>query len=229
MPGSSYALPIYEPNYKRLDTGPSDYDHRNVLSVSYVWLLPKFTGGNQAVRYATNGWQLDGIYSFRSGDPLTITGAGNSGTGLGRERALWNGKNPYGNTACTGVTTACKSLLNPANFSVNPPSSTNVQASYGNVVKGSFTGPQYNDWDVSVIRYFPIHEATQLQFRGEFFNVLNHTNLGDPNQSVTASTFGRITSIVADSERIAQLSSSCSSRADELLPCSCCGSFVVIP
>jgi hypothetical protein len=81
---------------------------------------------------------------------------------------------------------------------------TNLQLSYGNVVKGSFTGPQYNDWDVSLIRDFPIHEATQFQFRAEFFNVLNHTNLGDPNQSITSSAFGRITS--ASDPRIGQLS-----------------------
>lgn len=204
VPGSSYALPVYEPNYKRLDYGPSDYDHRNVLTVSYVWLLPKLQGGNFGLRYAANGWQLDGIYSFRSGDPLTITGAGNSGTLLNRERAVWNGQNPYGPNACAGVTTPCKPLLNTANFSTNPLYTTNLPLSYGNVVKGSFTGPQYNDWDVSLIRNFPIYEATQLQFRAEYFNVLNHTNLGDPNQSITSSAFGRITSAAAP--RIGQLS-----------------------
>jgi hypothetical protein len=36
-------------------------------------------------------------------------------------------------------------------------------------------------------------ERTALQFRAEYFNVLNHTNLGDPN-TTTNSTFGRITS-----------------------------------
>lgn len=204
VPGSSYVLPIYEPNYKRLDRGPSDYDHRNVLTLSYVWQLPQLKSGNGLVRYAVNGWQTNGIFSFRSGDPLTITGAGNSGTGLGRERGVWNGLNPYANTACAGVSTPCKPLLNRANFSLNPLYTANLPLSYGNVVKGSFTGPQYNDWDVSLMRFFPIRETTQFQFRAEYFNVLNHTNLGDPAQSVTSSSFGRITS--ASDPRIGQLS-----------------------
>jgi len=204
VPGSGYSLPIYESNFKRLDYGPSDYDHRNVISFSYVWQTPKFTGGNAFARYVVNGWQTNGIFFFRSGNPVTVTGAGNSGTNLGRERGVWKGGNPYGGNACGSVTTACKSYLNTANFTTNPSYTVNLPLSYGNVVKGSFVGPQYVDWDVSVMRYFPVHEALQFQFRAEYFNVLNHTNFGDPNASVTNGAFGRITS--ASDPRIGQLS-----------------------
>jgi Carboxypeptidase regulatory-like domain/TonB-dependent Receptor Plug Domain len=204
VPGSGYSLPIYESNFKRLDYGPSDYDHRNVVSLSYVWLLPKFTGGNAVARYVVNGWQTNGILAFRSGDPLTVTGAGNSGTNLGRERGVWNGQNPYGGNACGSVTTACKSYLNPTKFSTNPSYTVNLPLSYGNVVKGSFVGPQYTNWDVSLMRYFPVKEALQFQFRAEYFNVLNHTNFGDPTASVTNGAFGRVTS--ASDPRIGQMS-----------------------
>jgi hypothetical protein len=204
VPGSSYVLPVYLPNYKRLDDGPSDYDHRNVLEVSYVWLLPKFGGGNAAVRYLLNGWQTNGIFIFRSGDPLTVTGANVDGTGLNRDRAVWNGLSPYGGTECAAGT-HCKNWLNKANFSTNPSYTTNLALTYGNVVKGSFVGPQFASWDTSVIRIFPIHESLQLQFRAEFFNVLNHTNFGDPQQTQTNSSFGSITSTNGD-PRIGQLS-----------------------
>ena len=205
VPGASYVLPIYEPNYKRLDTGPGDYDHRNVATFSYVWSLPKFHGGDGAIRYITNGWQTNGIFSFRSGDPLTVTGANVDGTGLNRDRAIWNGQNPHGTTACAGVTSACRSWYNTANFSTNPSYTVSVPLSYGNIVKGSFVGPQFASWDVSVIRIFPIHERLDLQFRAEFFNVLNHTNFGDPQNAETSSSFGRVTSTNGD-PRIGQLS-----------------------
>jgi hypothetical protein len=204
VPGSGYSLPIYEPNFKRLDYGPSDYDHRNVISLSYVYQLPQFNLTNAVVRYIANGWQTNGIFAFRSGDPLTVTGFGNSGTNLGRERGVWTGQNPYGGNACGTVTTACKSYLNPTSFTSNPSYTVNLPLSYGNVVKGSFVGPQYTDWDVSVMRYFPIHEALQFQFRAEYFNVLNHTNFGDPTASVTNGAFGRVTS--ASDPRIGQMS-----------------------
>jgi hypothetical protein len=72
-------------------------------------------------------------------------------------------------------------------------------------VKGSFVGPQFASWDTSVIRMFPIHESLELQFRAEFFNVLNHTNFGDPQVTQTNSSFGSITSTNGD-PRIGQLS-----------------------
>lgn len=205
VPGSGYALPIYEPNFKRLDYGPEDYDHRNVLTISYVWTLPKYAGGNSVTRYLINHWQTNGIFTFRSGDPITVTGAGNSGTNLNRERGVWNGQDPYGGNACGAATSACKSYLNTANFSTNPKYTTNLPLSYGNIVKGSFVGPQYADWDVSIMRYIPVHENLQFQFRAEYFNVLNHTNFGDPNASTTSSAFGRVTSTNGD-PRIGQLS-----------------------
>lgn len=208
VPGSSYVLPIYEPNYKRLDTGPADYDHRNVLSVSYVWLLPEWHGGNAGLRYLVNGWQTNGIFSFRSGDPLTVNGLNVDGTGLGRDRAVWNGRNPYAGTACVSHTNC--TWLNPAVFSPNPSYTTNLALTYGNIAKGSFVGPHYADWDASVIRIFPIHEAFQAEFRAEFFNVLNHTNLGDPQVNYSnLSNFGTITSTVNPTlgdSRIGQLS-----------------------
>ncbi|SEG72160.1 TonB-dependent Receptor Plug Domain [Bryocella elongata] len=205
VPGSSYVLPIYEPNYKRLDTGPADYDHRNVATFSYVWSLPALKSGNAALRYAVNGWQTNGIFAFRSGDALTVTGSNVDGTGLGRDRAVWNGQNPYGATACNGTTSACRSWYNPASFSVNPAYTANLALTYGNVVKGSFVGPQFASWDVSMIRAFHIYERSELQFRTEFFNVLNHTNFGDPQNAQTNSAFGRITSTNGD-PRIGQLS-----------------------
>jgi hypothetical protein len=166
--------------------------------------LPKFKGGNAAERYAINGWQTNGILTMRSGNPLTVTGANVDGTNLNRDRAVWNGQNPYGGNACAGATTACRSYLNPANFSQNPGFASNLALTYGNIVKGSFVGPRFTSWDVSVIRAFPIHEALQMEFRAEFFNVLNHTNFGDPQASQTNGAFGRITS--ANDPRIGQLS-----------------------
>jgi hypothetical protein len=206
VPGNGYVLPIYEPNYKRLDRGPADYDHRNVLTVSYVWQLPKWNGGNSLTRYVVNGWQTNGIYMMRSGDPLTISGVSNASNSFGnRERAVWNGQNPYGGNACATTSAACKNYLNTANFSANPSSTVNLPLSYGNIVKGSFTGPRFQSWDVSMMRNFPIREATQFQFRAEFFNVLNHTNFGDPgNAQTNAGAFGRI--LTANDPRIGQLS-----------------------
>jgi hypothetical protein len=212
--GNSYVLPLYEPNYKRLDHGASDFDHRNVVSISYVWALPKWETGPLPVKLIINGWETTGLLQTRSGDPLTITAGGNnSGTSLGRDRAVYAGGPVYGTTACTAVTTPpCKSFLNPAAFTVNPTYASNPALAYGNVVKGAYVGPRYTDWDAALHRNFQFSEKVGLQFRAEYFNLMNHTNFGDPGLSLgSPSTFGKITGTTSNNgfvseARIAQLS-----------------------
>jgi Carboxypeptidase regulatory-like domain len=204
---NSYVLPIYEPNFKRLDHGPSDFDHRNVTSISFVYMLPKvMQDAPGALRYAINGWQASGLFQTRTGDPLTISASSNnnSGSGQDRDRAVFVGGNAYGGTACP-TTAHCKNWLNAASFTAN------ATGTYGNVTKGSFIGPRYTDLDLSIARDFPFSERTMLQFRAEYFNLFNHTNFGDPNVTLNSS-FGEVTGTTpqnganANDPRIAQFS-----------------------
>src|SRR2546423_279696 len=65
---------------------------------------------------------------------------------------------------------------------------------YGNSGRNIVYGPGLANVDFAMAKYFPITERVKLQFRGEFFNLLNHTNFNDPNSTLTAGTYGRITS-----------------------------------
>jgi hypothetical protein len=193
--GNSYVYPIWAPHFKALDYGPSDYDHRNVISLSYVYTMPKvMEGGPAALRYVANGWETAGLFVFRSGDPLTIVSSSSniSGSGQQRDRAIQVGP-AYGGSACAAGT-HCKSYLNPASFK-NP----TAAGTFGTYAKGSLVGPQYADWDASLTRKFSFNERTYLQFRAEYFSTNN-------------STFGQITSTtpqnadITNDPRIAQLS-----------------------
>jgi len=67
----------------------------------------------------------------------------------------------------------------------NPNAFSAPAAGYvGNVPRDSLTGPGFADWDFSLLKSTQIKEGTQLQFRAEFFNILNHTNLQLPNEVV---------------------------------------------
>ena len=204
---NSYVYPINVANFKKLDYGPADFDHRNVASLSYVYIEPQvMKDAPFGLRYLANGWETAGLFVFRSGDPLTIASNSSnvSGSGQNRDRAIETGP-AYGGTACAAGT-HCKSYLNPASFT--QPTAGN----YGTFVKGSLFGPQYADWDVSAVRRFPFNERVSLVFRAEYFNVLNHTNFGDPNSAAGASNFGQITSTtpqnatITNDPRIAQFS-----------------------
>jgi hypothetical protein len=207
--GTSYTAP----NFKRLDRGPSDFDHRNVASISFVYVLPTvMKDAPGAIRYLVNNWQASGLFQTRSGDPLTVTSSANNNSGSGqlRDRAYLTG-NAYGGSACP-VTAHCKSWLNPASFTNNlPPVAPALTPTYGNIVKGSFVGPRYTDVDGAIARNFPIKESVVLQFRAEYFNLFNHTNFGDPTTSLGGS-FDEITGTTpqngaaANDPRIAQFS-----------------------
>jgi hypothetical protein len=218
--GESYVYPLYPSNavnipanayvsdIKALDRGISDIDHPNVLSVSYVWEFPKLHSGSGALNYIANGWRTSGVIQHRSGDSLTAwAGTDRSQTGLGQDRAQRDFSKPAYSQDANGAGACvagnlCRNWLNNAAFALPPtgPAGTG----FGNVVKGSMRGPGFTNWDAAVIRLFPIWRESNLQFRAEYFDVLNHTELGNPAVSLSsASTFGTITS-TQGGPRIAQ-------------------------
>jgi Carboxypeptidase regulatory-like domain len=195
----SYVYPISMANYKSLDKGPSDFDSRNVLSASYVARLPKLASGNRLVRMIVNDWQSSSVFQAHSGNPLTVlAGSDRSQTGLLQDRAVLTGKAVYGAGACLNPTIPCKNYLNPAAFALP------AIGGFGNVQKSSLVAPGYFTWDTSLVRYFPIKGEAQIQFRAEYFDLLNRANFGAPVNSVSSGGFGSITS--ANTSRIAQLS-----------------------
>lgn len=65
---------------------------------------------------------------------------------------------------------------------------------FGNAGAGSIEGPGYFNLSTGLSKAFTIREGMKLQLQGTFTNVLNHTNLGNPNVNVSSAKFGQITS-----------------------------------
>jgi hypothetical protein len=214
--GESYVYPVYPAgfasntpsNYKALDYGNSDLDHRNVFSASYVYSFPKMTGGFRPLHGLVNGWRMSGLIQEHTGDALTVTaGSDVSLTGLNEDRGVRNSATPIfstqsGTGTCTASTAHCWNWLSAGAFS--KPTNTGPGTGFGNVVKGSIRGPAYINWDAAVIRDFPIFRESQIQFRAEYFDLMNHTILGDPTTNLTSASYGQITSENAAGPRIAQ-------------------------
>jgi hypothetical protein len=64
---------------------------------------------------------------------------------------------------------------------------------YGNAQRGLINGPGDVSTDFAVMRYIDLTSDVRLQLRGEFFNAFNHVNFGNPNTTLSSTTFGRIT------------------------------------
>jgi hypothetical protein len=217
--GESYVYPLYPsnatniptaalvPDIKALDRGLSDIDHPQAFSVSYEWAPPGFKGGFRAFRAAVNGWRTSGLVQSHSGDALTVwTGTDNSDTGLLQDRgqrdftqsAYNRSKNLGGDCSMTVPAgrlfpTPCESWLNPSAFSV--PINSGPGTGFGNVVKDTLRGPRYTVWNGALVRTFPVFRESNLEFRMEYFDILNHTILNNPSTSnplSSSTSFGTI-------------------------------------
>ena len=65
---------------------------------------------------------------------------------------------------------------------------------YGNSETRTLIMPGLFNIDFNVKKAFTFSEARRLEFRAEFFNVMNHTNFSTPNLDPTSTNFGRVTS-----------------------------------
>jgi hypothetical protein len=176
------------------EKGPScDVRHRFALSAVYD--IPKLEG-SRALRAVTSDWRISAIYQVQTGFPFTISVFGdtaNSGTVLGENpiRANYAGQPVFGPN-----TRNAAQWFNPAAFA------TPAAFSFGNAGRNSVYGPGMQTLDLAMVRQFALTERSRFQFRAEFFNALNHVNLGTPNRFVNTPQFGTITEAATPGRQI---------------------------
>jgi Carboxypeptidase regulatory-like domain len=170
-----------------------DVKHR--FAMSLVYDIPGATGDGLA-NLLTRNWHLSTIYQVQSGFPLTISVFGdtaNSGVVLGENpiRANVTGQPIFG----AGTHTADE-WFNTAAFA------TPAAFTFGDVGRNTVYGPGMQTLDFAVAREFSLAERTRFQFRAEFFNALNHVNLGTPDRFVNTPQFGTITEAATPGRQI---------------------------
>jgi Carboxypeptidase regulatory-like domain len=196
---------ILDPYDVHRDWGPSAYNIPNSASISGTYDLPFGKGKPLANNFGpagnrlVSGWQLNTIVSLLDGFPFTPqVGSNQSGDGDTR-----NPDRPSLNPAFSGpvVLGNPNQWFNPNAFLL-PPAGT-----FGNVGRGVYSGPGMAEVDTSLFKTTAITERTNLQFRAEFFNVLNHSNFATPNATVFSSgaispSAGLITATATTSRQI---------------------------
>jgi hypothetical protein len=169
----------------------STFDRQHVLVVSYVYELPFARRTQGATRAVLHGWQISGIASSETGLPLAITipsDRAGSGDGLQRPNVAGPVSTPH----------TIAHWFNTAPFSLP------ALGTFGSAARTMLRAPGFTDFDLSFSKRFALwSERSSLQFRGEFFNIFNHTQLSGVGTSFGAGTFGAITS--ARDPRITQL------------------------
>lgn len=206
----------------RFDYGLSDFDIRQVVHLSGSYQLPfgkdkKFLANSGKLADAVaGGWSLNWITTLQGGQPITLTCPTQTTSGTycndvqvpGQSQKLGLHKDSNGKLSWFGNPLAFQQpcLLGPNGPIVGTP--TGCFPLTGSALLGAgpstTTGPGFHRLDLSAFKAFQLSERFSMQFRAEFFNILNHPNFNSPNfggngvtaignsGNFTSSTFGEI-------------------------------------
>jgi hypothetical protein len=189
------STPIYQNpmNRNEGERGSCSFDHRAIFNTSLVATSPGF--GNPSIKQITRDWQLSPIVSLISGQPLTVTDGGQDISLSGQDQDRPNVVLP--NAVIPGHQTLTE-WFNPAAFAVQP------KGTFGDAGRNAIYGPGTIQWDMAISRSFRLtSEHRRIEFRADFFNIMNHGNWSNPTLSILSGTFGQITTF--GSPRIVQM------------------------
>ncbi len=175
-------------DFRMRNYGKAGFDRTHIFTFHYTYALPQASQrwNNAFARWVMDGWEVSGITSLTSGQPLglsyslvqavDLTGA----TGAGVDSRV----------NLTGNPILPKSERTPLRHFrtevVGPP--TAADFGIGNAPKDVIRGPGLNNFDISLFKNFRLgsNEARRLQFRMETYNSFNHTQF---NGVITAARF----------------------------------------
>jgi hypothetical protein len=188
------------------ERGRSLFDARHRFVLSYQWSLPFWRHPSGLYQQVLGGWQLNGIATVMSGTPFTVfdsndvsdQGSAPEITGFSANRPnLVPGQNPNAGPHTPNA------WLNASAFQrvISDPNSPVQQ--FGTAGRNIAQGPGYANWDFSAFKNIRVAEGKELQFRAEFFNILNHTNFRLPDSDISSPTFNQI--LAAEPPRVIQL------------------------
>ena len=201
--------------------GTAYFNRPQRLAFNYNWQLPGHANG--VLGAIANGWAFSGVTTVQSGTPLTFTDAragsiyglsgNNSGTTPTALGAVSFGAINYGRAQIAPGATygeiessgGVESRLGGASGGTGffdtaafaPPPVIGNGTGFGDSGVGIARGPGQFNFDMSLVkttRVGGIRENAILQFRAESYNIANHPQFNNPGTSITAATFGVITS-----------------------------------
>ena len=167
---------------QRTTRGLSDFNVSQNFVVNFTWLVPGLRVGPHFMNWALGGWQMGGVYRASSGQPFTpLLGGDPAGMKLDQANELPNRLVGAGCGTLTNsgnpnhyIKTQCLAFPSPSNL-------------FGNMGRNVLIGPGMSNLDFSLIKNSPVRmisENFNLQFRAEFFNILNRANFSSPTSNL---------------------------------------------
>ncbi len=171
------------------DKGLSNFDIRHIAVINLLYELPFGKNLQGFGRQLVNGWELGGIATFAAGVPFTVENSANRSQDLATGANFSDRPNLVAgasNNPTHGVSAGCAGV--PAGTPVGTPTlffdpcafAPQPLGTFGNLGRNTLIGPGLSDIDFLINKHFRMGEQRELQFRAEFFNILNHPNFEAP-------------------------------------------------
>ncbi len=182
------------------DYGPADYDVRHRFISSFNWEVPieRFGSGSNAGKLIFGGWQLAGIFHIRSGLPFSLVNCAGAASPLSPcPRIRVSGdidRKGVDDDSPIATLPNRYAFLNTGNIIaapfINPATGSSDFGPFpGNTIgRNFFSGPTFWNIDGAVHKRFAVSEGVGLQFRAEFYNLFNTSNLFVPGTVDIGST-----------------------------------------
>jgi hypothetical protein len=184
-------------NSPRQRWGRSSFDRTNRLVFSAVYVLPS-SYPTKVERAALAGWSVGAVGTVQSGDALTIISTNSTNVfGVSQDRAQLSGSCSKGQIVTSGtVQSKLNNYFRNSCFAMPPVIGADGQGTaFGNSATGLVNGPDQANLDLSLAKIIPLrwpNAGSTLQLRAELFNVFNHPQFADPDNSFSSATFGVI-------------------------------------
>jgi Carboxypeptidase regulatory-like domain/TonB-dependent Receptor Plug Domain len=162
----------------------SNFDQRHILNIGYVYDMPFPRSSGFANKFFA-GWQISGITSLQTGAPFSVTNNANFSDNAGVGNGFGSGsyadligdpKSQPSGKFVEGVPGPL--LFNPGAYAA-PRGLT-----FGNSGRNSLRNPRRTNFNVAMLKHFPVSEAKSFEFRTEAFNVFNHTQWAGINSAL---------------------------------------------
>lgn len=192
------------------DWGPSSSDQTQRIVANGTWQLPVGKGRKYSVGkigdYVAGGWDLTGIYTLASGQPLTVLNTDSSSRGQDGVRMDLRRPNTTGNPKSrsfpTGTSYTVAGFKSDLYHAFNPTAYTvGAGNTYGNTSRNSIRGPFFQRGDIALSKNFPLYREHNLAYKFEMFNVFSpwrSTSEIDITNHLNNNSAGSIVSIDTD-------------------------------
>lgn len=168
------------------ERGRANFDATHNFIGSVIYDIPLLRARQDLVGKLFGGWQVSAIYTLRTGLPINPQlGRDNAGVGSSARQRPEAIRSPYLSRSERNI----NRWFDPAAYT-QPALGT-----FSSVGRNILSGPGWNQWDISFVKYFRLNERARIELRADGFNFFNHTQWNGVGENFQVpATFGRIVS-----------------------------------